>query len=100
MLQLRVVRLPPLDALRCREAGAGSTSRATGGFRAQFATEINVRLSLLAREELRARPEFGYRPHGYLFLARSEETMRILRDAQRVQHACGLREARMIDARE
>src|SRR4029077_19636445 len=26
-------------------AGRGSTSRATGGFRAQFATEVNVRLS-------------------------------------------------------
>ena len=32
--------------------GAGSTSRATGGFRAQYATAINVRLSLLAREKL------------------------------------------------
>lgn len=80
--------------------GAGSTARATGGFRAQFATEVNVRLSLLAHEELRARSEFGYRPYGYLFLARAEETMRVLRDAQRVQHACGLHEARMIDAQE
>jgi sarcosine oxidase subunit beta len=34
--------------------GNGSTSRATGGFRAQFATPINVRLSLLAREKLLA----------------------------------------------
>jgi sarcosine oxidase subunit beta len=85
---------------RGSELGAGSTARATGGFRAQFATEINVRLSLLSREELRARAEFGYQPHGYLFLARAEETMRVLREAQRVQHACGLSEARMIDARE
>lgn len=74
--------------------GAGSTARATGGFRAQFATEVNVRMSMLSREELHVRP------HGYLFLARSEETMQVLRDAQRVQHACGLREARMIDAKE
>ena len=58
---------------RTHELGGGSsTSRATGGFRAQFATKVNVRMSLLAREELRARPEFGYQPHGYLFLARSE----------------------------
>jgi len=85
---------------RASQLGAGSTARATGGFRAQFATAVNVQLSLLAREELRARPEFGYRPHGYLFLAREEETLRILHDAQRVQHACGLHEARMIDARE
>jgi len=85
---------------RGSELGAGSTARATGGFRAQFATEVSIRMSLLAREELRARPEFGYRPYGYLFLARAEETLRVLREAQRVQHACGLREARMIDAHE
>jgi sarcosine oxidase subunit beta len=30
--------------------GGGSTSRATGGFRAQYATAINVRLSLLSRQ--------------------------------------------------
>jgi sarcosine oxidase subunit beta len=85
---------------RGAELGAGSTSRATGGFRAQFATEVNVRLSLLSREELRGRPEFGYRPHGYLFLARTEFALQVLLDAQRVQHACGLHEARMIHARE
>jgi len=79
---------------RGAELGAGSTSRATGGFRAQFASEVNVRMSMLSREEL------DVRPHGYLFLARNEETMQVLRDAQRVQHACGLREARMIDAKE
>ena len=39
-----------LDAAPAR--GAGSTGRATGGFRAQFATAINVRLSLAAREKL------------------------------------------------
>ena len=33
--------------------GTGSTGRATGGFRAQFASPINVRLSLLSREKLR-----------------------------------------------
>ena len=32
--------------------GEGSTGRATGGFRAQFASAINVRLSLLALENL------------------------------------------------
>jgi glycine/D-amino acid oxidase-like deaminating enzyme len=41
---------------RAPAPGAGSTARATGGFRAQYATEINVRLSLLARERLRGPP--------------------------------------------
>lgn len=85
--------------------GGGSTAKATGGFRAQFASEIDVRLSLLAREELRRFEEetgvdSGYRPHGYLFLARSQEELDALRDAQAVQHACGLHEARMVTAAE
>ena len=37
---------------RAAGPGEGSTGRATGGFRAQFGTAINVRLSLLAREKL------------------------------------------------
>lgn len=85
--------------------GEGSTGRATGGFRAQFGTEINVRLSLLAREKLRrfgdeVGGDAGYRPCGYLWLARTQEELRALRDAQRVQHAAGLEEARMIDRGE
>src|SRR5215211_8816448 len=60
---------------RNREAGGGSTSRATGGFRAQFGSAINVRLSLLSREKLRMFAEEtgvdpGFAQHGYLFLAR------------------------------
>ena len=75
--------------------GAGSTSRATGGFRAQYATPINVRLSLLAREKLRRFAEevggdCGYQPCGYLWLASSELEMDTLREARIVQHAEGL----------
>ncbi|HEX7152124.1 MAG TPA: FAD-dependent oxidoreductase [Thermoanaerobaculia bacterium] len=79
---------------RATEFGAGSTSKATGGFRAQFATESNVRLSMLSREEL----EIDAR--GYLFLATTEEELDALRAAQAVQHTCGLHEARMITAAE
>ena len=85
--------------------GAGSTAKATGGYRAQFDTAINVRLSLLAREKvLRFEEETGvdpgYDPRGYLFLACNDDELRALREAQSVQHACGLHEARMIDAAE
>lgn len=77
---------------------AGSTSRATGGFRAQFATTINVQLSLLSRGKLeRFREELGidpgYRPCGYLFLAQNQGELDVLAAAQRVQHAAGLTEA-------
>jgi sarcosine oxidase subunit beta len=83
----------------------GSTGRATGGFRAQFGTEVNVRLSLLAREALRRfRDELGvdpgYRPCGYLWLTRSAAQRAQLEQSQRLQHALGLTEARMVSAAE
>jgi sarcosine oxidase subunit beta len=78
--------------------GAGSTSRATGGFRAQYATAINVRLSLVAREKLRRFAEevggdCGYQPFGYLWLASSEMEMDALGEGRVIQHAEGLDEA-------
>jgi sarcosine oxidase subunit beta len=78
--------------------GLGSTGRATGGFRAQFGSEINVRLSLLAREKLlRFREETGVDPGylraGYLWLATDEAELHALRAALGVQHAAGLGEA-------
>jgi sarcosine oxidase subunit beta len=90
---------------RGSDLGAGSTPRATGGFRAQFATATDIALSLLSREKLiRFEDEIGvdsgYRPYGYLFIARSEEAMAQLRLANELQHACGLPEARVISADE
>jgi sarcosine oxidase, subunit beta len=85
-----------LDA--ARRPGEGSTGRATGGFRAQFASQVNVRLSLLARDKLRRfRDEVGadpgYDPRGYLWLAASEAELARLRAARALQAAEGLREA-------
>ncbi|HLS47284.1 MAG TPA: FAD-dependent oxidoreductase, partial [Gemmatimonadales bacterium] len=59
---------------RSSEPGGGSTGRATGGYRAQYGTDINVRLSLLARAKLRRFQEEvgadpGYDPVGYLWIA-------------------------------
>jgi sarcosine oxidase subunit beta len=78
--------------------GGGSTGAATGGFRAQFATAINVRLSLLSRakllafhEEVGADP--GYAPAGYLWIAEDHAALAALAAARRVQHAEGLNEA-------
>ena len=83
--------------------GNGSTSRATGGFRAQFATRVNVWLSLLAREKLLAfRDETGvdpgYAQAGYLWIASTESSMASLRQALAVQQSAGLAEAEEIDA--
>ncbi|HEX8155618.1 MAG TPA: FAD-dependent oxidoreductase [Thermoanaerobaculia bacterium] len=90
---------------RAPEPGGGSTAKATGGFRAQFDSEINVRLSLLSREKLRTFEaetgvDPGYRPYGYLFLATTGAALDELRRAQEIQHACGLAEARIVTADE
>ncbi|MBA2628345.1 MAG: FAD-binding oxidoreductase [Gemmatimonadales bacterium] len=82
---------------------AGSTGRATGGFRAQYATAINVRLSLLSREKLvrfgdDVGADPGYEPAGYLWLAKNEAELDVLRSGQAVQHAEGLDEACMVAA--
>lgn len=86
---------------RARATAAGSTGRATGGFRAQYGTAINVRLSLLAREKLRrfqdeigADP--GYDPAGYLWLATTGAELDALAAGLAVQHAAGLHESRLV----
>ena len=86
---------------RSAAPGAGSTGRATGGFRAQYATAINVRLSLLARGQLRRfRDDTGvdpeFRPVGYLWLATTAANLAELRAAHEVQRREGLGDAAML----
>ena len=90
---------------RAARAGLGSTAAATGGFRAQFSSAVNVRLSLLARGKLhRFREEVGadpgYVPAGYLWLASSPATLEALRAARRTQEDCGLPEAVELDVED
>jgi len=90
---------------RSGEPGSGSTGRATGGYRAQYGTDINVRLSLLAREKLRRFQEEvgadpGYDPVGYLWIAADEHELDELRRGLPVQHAAGLHESTEIGAGE
>jgi sarcosine oxidase, subunit beta len=90
---------------RGARAGCGSTGRATGGFRAQFATPVNIRLSLLSREKLLAFKDetgvdAGFRQCGYLFIARSADELDALTSLQTVQHETGLDEARNVSVEE
>lgn len=85
--------------------GQGSTAKATGGFRAQFGSVINVRLSLLSRQKLLAfRDETGvdpgYDPVGYLFLATRAEHVEALRTVLELQSSAGLHEAREVSVAE
>ena len=71
--QLRRLGLSVHIVERAGEPATGSTARATGGFRAQYASAINVQLSLLSLELLShfqkdTGADAEYRPVGYLFL--------------------------------
>jgi sarcosine oxidase, subunit beta len=93
------------DRVTVVDRGGGSTERATGGFRAQFATAVNVQLSLLSLEKLRCfgdetGVDSGYRACGYLFVASTPEQLERLREALAVQRAAGYSAARQLSASE
>jgi sarcosine oxidase subunit beta len=101
LAQRGVKRVTLLDAGDA--PGRGSTGRATGGYRGQFSTEINVRLSLASRAKLqRFRDEVGrdpqYRPVGYLFLCDTAEQLAGFRRSRAIQRDCGLFEATEVAA--
>jgi sarcosine oxidase subunit beta len=85
--------------------GRGSTGKSMGGVRAQFSTEINIRLSLYALEffarfEQATGCPAGYRPQGYLFVASSEKQMAYLRANYQLQKQCGVQTAELLSPSE
>jgi len=85
--------------------GMGSTGAATGGVRAQFATEINILMSLysidfLSRFEEATGYDSGYEPRGYLFVATDEEQLAVLKKNYELQQSLGLRQAELITPAE
>jgi len=103
-----------LRSLGCRDIlmleresqqGKGSTGKSMGGVRAQFATPVNIGMSLysipfFADFEARTGHPSGYKPHGYLFVASEERHLAVLRQNGRVQQQCGLGNAHMLSSRE
>jgi sarcosine oxidase subunit beta len=74
-----------------RPRGEGSTGRALGGFRTQHGSELNIRLSLAARDYFVPRADrIGFEPNGYLYLAEDENVAAELRARADLQRACGL----------
>lgn len=76
--------------------GLGATGRCAGGVRYQFATDINIRLSLeslpmLERFEDELGQEVDYRQCGYLFLLSNEEDLKAFRRNVALQHSLGVR---------
>jgi sarcosine oxidase subunit beta len=82
--------------------GKGSTGKSMGGVRAQFATPVNIRMSMYsipffaAFEETMGHPS-GYRPQGYLFVATKPAHMDYLRQNYHAQIEAGLRDVHLLD---
>ncbi len=81
--------------------GKGSTGKSMGGVRAQFATPVNIQMSLYsipfyASFEERLGLPSDYRPQGYLFVATKPSHLDYLRTNQELQKSLGLKQVRML----
>ena len=78
--------------------GKGSTGKATGGVRAQFETEINIKMSLYSLDFF-VTGEFdcGYEPRGYLFFVTSEKGLDYLKRNIRLQKSLGVEDVEIVD---
>ncbi len=86
---------------REEKQGLGSTSKSMGGVRAQFATPINIQMSIysidfFSRFEEETGHTADYRAHGYLFAATTDAHLNYLRENQEKQRAFGLDNAVMV----
>lgn len=89
-----------------REAhqGKGSTGKSMGGVRAQFATAVNIQMSIYSInffaqfDEVMGYPA-DYRAHGYLFCATNERHLDYLKANRERQMALGLKNVELV-ARE
>jgi len=85
-----------------REAqqGFGSTGKATGGVRAQFETEINIKMSLYSLDFLaNCGFDCGYEPRGYLFFATDEKQFEYLKRNVEFQKSLGVKDVEVVDTK-
>jgi sarcosine oxidase subunit beta len=70
---------------------SGSTSKAAGGIRAQFADELNIRIALRSIDEFESLAEtISFRQYGYLFLLDREEDVTSFRAGLALQQSLGV----------
>jgi sarcosine oxidase subunit beta len=86
---------------REEKQGLGSTGKSMGGVRAQFATPVNIQMSLysidlFSRFEEVTGQTADYRAHGYVFCATTEAHLKYLRENQEKQKAFGLNNVEMV----
>lgn len=75
--------------------GAGATSKAAGGIRAQFSTRVNVEMSMLSKDIFaKFEEETGFKALydqiGYMFLLQSDEEVARFRASHKMQRSLGL----------
>jgi sarcosine oxidase, subunit beta len=96
--------VPDVVLVERDELGAGSTSKAAGGVRAQFSDTVNIQLgarSLRAFADFRTRPgqEIDFRRVGYLFLLSRPEDVAAFERSIALQNRLGV-PSRLIDPGE
>src|SRR5262249_48089464 len=87
------------------QQGLGSTGKSAGGVRAQFATPVNIRMSLysidiFSRFEELTGHTAQYRAHGYLFIATVDKHLEALKANREVQIEHGLKDAVIVTREE
>ncbi len=90
---------------REEKQGLGSTSKSMGGVRAQFATPINIQMSLYSIDFFSRFEELtgytpDYRAHGYVFCATTEAHLNYLKENQAMQKQYGVNNAVMVSREE
>ncbi len=81
--------------------GKGSTGKATGGARAQFETEINIKMSLYSLDFFaNCGFECEYDPRGYLFFATDENQLNYLKRNVEFQKSLGVKNVEIVDTQQ
>jgi sarcosine oxidase subunit beta len=85
--------------------GQGATAACAGGVRAQFSTEVNIRIGMEAKRRLRSfESEVGrsadFRPVGYLFLLKTADERDQFAQAVRLQRRLGVDDVVELTPRE
>ena len=78
--------------------GKGSTGKATGGVRAQFETDINIKMSLYSLDFFKNCDfDCEYEPRGYLFFATNEKQFDYLKGNVEKQKSLGVKDVEIVD---
>jgi sarcosine oxidase subunit beta len=78
--------------------GLGSTGKATGGVRAQFETEINIKMSLYSLGFFKNwKFDCQYEPRGYLFFATDAPQFEYLKQNVETQKSLGVKDVCIVD---